>query len=389
MLGPIEAGAPMTRFTSSLIALLVCAPALAGCASEGLFSSSDAHKKAATASNAPAPANPADVANATTDIENSVRQAQEARLAGHYDQAIHILSQLMMVASDDHRVVGEYGKTLAENGRAQEAVQFLNRAVALQPSEWSYYSALGVAYDQVGDQNSARTAYEQALKLRPGDAAVLNNYALSRMLAHDPEGARALMARAEKAGGASDPKIARNIELVDKLAPPALKTAADTTAEHAPASAPAPVSVPAPVSSEALPPPSAKNVPAPAKSQVVMQPVPFDPLAGPSKPANRAPTPLAAHAAKATAPTLKPDIREAHVDLAKPMTAVKADATKPDPKTAKAEAKSAQTQTADGKTAKSDSKDVKAAEAKPDVKTPAKPAAKGGIPALRQTASAY
>ena len=61
----------------------------------------------------------------------------------------------MLVASDDPRVIGEYGKTLAENGRAQEAVQFLSRATQLQPGEWSFYSALGVAYDQMGDQSRA------------------------------------------------------------------------------------------------------------------------------------------------------------------------------------------------------------------------------------------
>src|SRR5262249_3934156 len=133
----------MTRFTPSLIALLALAPALAGCASTGgLFGASDAPKKPAVASNAKDdPAKAGETANLPTDIESGVRQAREKRLAGQYDDAIRILSQLMLVASDDHRVVSEYGKTLAENGRAQEAVQFLTRAVALQPAEWSYYSA--------------------------------------------------------------------------------------------------------------------------------------------------------------------------------------------------------------------------------------------------------
>jgi Flp pilus assembly protein TadD len=370
----------MTRFTSPLIALLVCAPALAGCASDGgLFSSSDAHKKPAMTNDASV--RPVDTANATTDIDTNVRQAQEARIAGHYDEAIHILSQLMMVASDDHRVVGEYGKSLAQTGRAQEAVQFLSRAVALQPSEWSYYSALGVAYDQVGDQNSARAAYEQALKLRPGDAGILNNYALSRMLAKDPDGARALMERAEKAGGGSDPKIARNIELVNKLAPPALKTAADAApAEHAP------VSAPLPVSSENLPDAQNSSASAPANSQVVMQPVPSDPKAGPAKSAKHAPTPLSTHVAKA--PVLKPEIREAHTDAGKP--AAKTELAKSDAKTIKADANSSKPQPADVKAAKVDSKDVKAAATNADSKVaPAKPTAKGGIPALRQTASVY
>ena len=36
----------------------------------------------------------------------------------------------------------------------------------LQPNDWTLYSALGVAYDQLGDQTSARTAYEHALALQ-------------------------------------------------------------------------------------------------------------------------------------------------------------------------------------------------------------------------------
>src|SRR5437899_3255675 len=53
---------------------------------------------------APAPA---------TNLEDSIRQAQMLRLAGLYPDAIKHLSQLMMVASDDGRVISEYGKTLA------------------------------------------------------------------------------------------------------------------------------------------------------------------------------------------------------------------------------------------------------------------------------------
>jgi Flp pilus assembly protein TadD len=385
----------MTRFTTSLIALLVCAPALAGCASDGGMFASGSHKKTEEASKDSAQSK--ETANLPTDVDSNVRQAQEDRLAGRYDDAIHLLSQLMLVASDDPRVVGEYGKTLAEKGRAQEAVQFLTRAVALQPAEWSFYSALGVAYDQVGDQASARNAYEQALRLHPGDAVILNNYALSRMLAKDPDMARQLMAKAQSAGGASDPKIARNIDLVNSLAPPALKTAADTAPDHGP------IITPAPVSTQTLPAPSAANVPQHANTQVVMQPVPPDAKAGPAKSANRAPTPLNARAAKTPVPALKTDIKEAAADSAKATTAksdagksdiaksdaIKSNAAKTETKTAKAEPNASKLQTADVKAVKADAKDAKAADAKLETKTPAKPATKGGIPELRQTASVY
>jgi len=378
----------MTRFTAPLIAVLLCGSALAGCASDGggLFSSKKTETAKVDAAKAEAAANAEPTL--TMDIESGVRQAQAQRSAQRYDDAIRTLSQLMLVASDDARVVGEYGKTLTEKGRAQDAVQFLTRATQLQPGDWTLYSALGVAYDQVGDQSAARMAYEHALKLNPNEPSVLNNYALSRMLANDPETARQLIARVQTAGGISDPKIARNIELVNKLSPAAQPAPTPAPVQKA-AEAPAPVSVPVAVNTSPLPPaaPSAQNAPAhPAPApKVVTQAVPADPLAGPAKSATREPTPLATHvvAEKTAAP--KPDAKvAAKPEIAKSEPA-KTDAVKAS--TAKVEtAKPATIATAKPEL-KPEAKPVKA-EVKPDAKTPAKPGSKA-IPALRQTASAY
>lgn len=378
----------MTRFTAPLIAVLLCGSALAGCASDGggLFSSKKTETAKADAAKADAVANAEPTL--TMDIESGVRQAQAQRSAQRYDDAIRTLSQLMLVASDDARVVGEYGKTLTEKGRAQDAVQFLTRATQLQPGDWTLFSALGVAYDQVGDQSAARMAYEHALKLNPNEPSVLNNYALSRMLANDPETARQLIARAQTAGGISDPKIARNIELVNKLSPAAQPTPAPAPVQKAAAAEPpAPVSAPVAVNTSPLPPaaPSAQNVPvhpAPAP-KVVTQAV--DPLAGPAKSATREPTPLATHvvAEKAAAP--KPDAKvAAKPEIAKSEPA-KTDAVKAS--TAKVETTKPATVATAKPELKPEAKPVKA-EVKPDAKTPAKPSSKA-IPALRQTASAY
>ena len=174
----------MLRFAPRVTVLLLCGAALAGCASTsdvskltgGDTAKGHAQKEEAQAS---------DKLATPTDLESGVRQAQLLRYAGKYDEAVNILSQLMLVASDDARVVSEYGKTLAQMGRAQEAQEFLSRAIELSGNDWTLYSALGVSYDQLGNQVSARTAYEHALALRPEEPSVLNNYALSRMLAGD------------------------------------------------------------------------------------------------------------------------------------------------------------------------------------------------------------
>ena len=277
----------------------------------------------------------------STNLEDSIRQAQLLRLAGQYPEAVKHLSQLMMLASDDPRVISEYGKTLASMGRASDAVNFLTRAQQLQPGDWTIYSAMGVAYDQLGDQKNAQDAYEHALTLKPDEPSVLSNYALSRMLAKDPDTARKLAARAESAGGSGDPKIMRNIAMIRSLAP-------ETPA-------PAPVAVaqqPAPAAHSQTAPQIAQTTPESRDNRVVMQRVPVDPQAGPvavAKPAastasiNTAST--ATHAPRA----LQPQIDAPHTEVAdtaiptapKPVTSqplppvVKAAEIKPVPEAAK------------------------------------------------------
>ncbi len=390
----------MLRFTPRMMAVFLCAAALAGCASAmpdiasltGHDSASAQAKKITAA---------AKVDKATpTDLDGGVRQAQLMRGAGQYDDAIRVLSQMMLVASDDPRVVSEYGKTLAEKGRAQDAVEFLNRAIELSSNDWTLYSALGVSYDQLGNQTAARAAYEHALVLRPNEPSVLNNYALSRMLANDPDGARLLIAKSQAAGGANDSKIAANITMLNKLfpAPPApanmdvavaqkpapaprLPAIASNSISNvnnlpgpslSPQSAPAPRPAPAQLAQGAprviAPAPVAQNAPRPVAPQpqqmaaapvvpsgVVMQAVPFDPYAGPVKP--RAPSPKA--------------VANAKTDSAKPAA----------PAAPPASAKTADAKAAPAKP-----------DAKPDTKTDskagAKTASKDQVPALRLTADA-
>ncbi|HEY5346995.1 MAG TPA: tetratricopeptide repeat protein [Rhizomicrobium sp.] len=257
-----------SKFAPLFIALLLCG--LGGCASDDAAALPAPTQTAAAAD---APINPA-------NLDADIRQAQLQRVAHDLDGATRTLSQLMLMAPDDPRVIGEYGKVLAEKGRAAEAVQFLNRAIELRSNDWTIYSALGVADDQLGKQNDARLAYEQALLLQPGEPSVLSNYALSRMLAGDPAGAQRLMAMAVAHGGAADPQIARNIALVNALAP----APAAVAALPAPAAVAAAPFVPAPM-------PVASSAPrviapvlahaTPAAPRVVMEAVPYDPLSGP------------------------------------------------------------------------------------------------------------
>jgi Flp pilus assembly protein TadD len=202
-------------------------------------------------------ASPPERPSVAESVDAGVRDAQIKRSAQDYAGAVKVLSQLMLVAADDPRVVGEYGKVLVQQGRTNEALDFLNRAVQLQTGDWMLYSALGVAYDQKGDYTSAEGAYRRALQLKPGESAVLNNYAMSRLQAGDLDRAKQLIG--EAAGVSKDERIAKNVQMIASLkVPPAAQSVGPNQ-----------------------PPRALTRTLTPAEgSQVVMQAVPKDPEAG-------------------------------------------------------------------------------------------------------------
>ena len=302
-------------------ALVTCALVATGCASMNFGSGSS---KTASAP-VPAATEAKDVNGLSSDLDSQIRNAQLLRAQGNLKGAIHVLSQLMLFAPDDPRIVGEYGKALAQEGRPNDALAFLGRAVELQPDNWSFYSAEGVAYDQLEQRDRAENAYQHALLLKPEDPVVLNNYAMSQMMAGNLDKAENLLNRAASHGG-DYPKIANNLAMVTALrakrmgpessvktpmsnvaqakTPSGTKTPARVAAkkETAPAPAPAkPVTVAAMAKVQAAPKPAAGNEPVKSTStgprqlthpvqakaqtqkpapRVVMQKVPYDPLAG-------------------------------------------------------------------------------------------------------------
>jgi Flp pilus assembly protein TadD len=308
----------MTRAAAMTAASALCLLWTAGCASTSATKSEAAAQPPAKAADSVPVAMPdasSDIATLTRNhpgtIDGELRRAQLLRTKGEYDEAARSLAQIMLVAPDDGRVVGEYGKVLEQQGHSREALPFLKRAAQLSPNEWSLQSALGVAYDQLDDHANARTAYDRALALKPGEASVLNNYAVSRMLAGDYAGAQRLFAKAQ-ANGVSNPKVAGNLEKLAALnpapqpvpaAPPPPKpvTAVPTTsAKSSPVQPPAmnsnvSVSTLTQVQRPTMTTPAKTNVPASGArvavtvpkalgGQVVMQRVPVDPLAGPVHP---------------------------------------------------------------------------------------------------------
>jgi Flp pilus assembly protein TadD len=275
----------MDRSLARLAAALLLGTALSACSTLGI--DSPAPKTQAAHQDASRP-NP--IKSLAADMDTQIRTAQSLRAAGDYQGATRILSQLMLIAPDSPSVVGEYGKTLVQQGRPKEALDFLKRAVELAPRDWTIYSAMGVANDQSGDYAEAKIAYQQALSINPGNAGVLNNYALSRMQAGDLTSARRLMAQAQ-AAGASDPKIASNVAMMGNLAPTPVAEAAPPPTAMPAAARPAPIQA-APLPPAAMPKTAvarANTAPRQTPPTIMMQQIPEDPKAGPVKVATGAP----------------------------------------------------------------------------------------------------
>ncbi len=205
----------MRRLLLSAAASLACALATSGCADLNPFDSSAPPPAPAKQAQA-APAGIQQASPLPTDVDNEIARAQAFRAKGQFDDAIHVLSQLMLVAPDNPGVVGEYGKTLTQQGRASDAVDFLSRAIELTPDDWTLYSALGVDYDQLDRHDEAENAYKHALTLKPDNPAVLNNYAMSQLMAGHLDHAETLLKQAQTHGGDA-PKIKNNLAMIAQM----------------------------------------------------------------------------------------------------------------------------------------------------------------------------
>jgi Flp pilus assembly protein TadD len=119
-------------------------------------------------------------------------------------QAAAVLQRLAIKYPNDRKVLGAYGKALADAGQLEQAQSVLEHADSPDDPDWSVVSTRGSIADQLGDHDAARGHYEMALKLSPGEPSVLSNlglsYALSRDLPHAERVLReaALSPRADK-----------------------------------------------------------------------------------------------------------------------------------------------------------------------------------------------
>jgi Flp pilus assembly protein TadD len=73
-----------------------------------------------------------------------------------------------------------FGIEAAQHGLWTEARFRFERAAVLEPENARAQNDLAIALEQVGEFPKAREAYEKALKLKPGDEQIQQNYDLFR-----------------------------------------------------------------------------------------------------------------------------------------------------------------------------------------------------------------
>jgi Flp pilus assembly protein TadD len=72
----------------------------------------------------------------------------------------------------------EFGVQVAQRGLWREAIYRWERATQLDPTYAAAFNNLAVAYEQEGELDKARAAYEKATALEPGNTLIKQNFDL-------------------------------------------------------------------------------------------------------------------------------------------------------------------------------------------------------------------
>jgi Flp pilus assembly protein TadD len=120
------------------------------------------------------------------DTANAMRYSRALRATGQAVQAVAVLERVAIRDGRNMALLGEFGRALADAGRYDQALQVLQRAHRPDQPDWRIYNVQGTIYDQMGRPQEAQALYNDALRIAPGEPAILTNlglsYALSRQL---------------------------------------------------------------------------------------------------------------------------------------------------------------------------------------------------------------
>jgi Flp pilus assembly protein TadD len=147
------------------------------------------------------------------DKTTAIAYARALHALDQNAQAVAVLQGLAIQFPEDMKVLGAYGKALADAGRLKEAADILAKAHTPERPDWSVLSTQGTIADQLNEHEQARAYYDQALKIRPDDPTVLSNLGLSYALSQQlPRAEETLLLAARQP--TADQRVRQNLALV-------------------------------------------------------------------------------------------------------------------------------------------------------------------------------
>jgi Flp pilus assembly protein TadD len=90
---------------------------------------------------------------------------------------------------DDAVALDHLGQVLVRSGKAREAIQYFDRAIALNQNEWKYRFNRARAFSELQDWSLAVAGYQDAVRLFPSDYVTHFNLAKAREASGDLTGA--------------------------------------------------------------------------------------------------------------------------------------------------------------------------------------------------------
>ena len=117
-----------------------------------------------------------------SDRTAALAYGRALRGLGQTDQSVAVLQNAAIAHPDDREVLGQLGRALADARRFDQAAQVLANAHSPDRPDWRIYNVQGAVADEMNDHAAAQAFYDAALKIAPGDPAVLSNLGLSLAL---------------------------------------------------------------------------------------------------------------------------------------------------------------------------------------------------------------
>jgi tetratricopeptide (TPR) repeat protein len=106
------------------------------------------------------------------------------------------------------------GQVQQAMGKPYHALSTWSEGARENPKEVAFYTARGLLYAQENDHESAKSCYEMALQLKPGDAGISNNLAYALLLTNGNLNRALELAQSARRGMPGSPEAADTLGLV-------------------------------------------------------------------------------------------------------------------------------------------------------------------------------